>query len=250
MESTAFHHAEVLRLTQSFRFGPKVAQVANALLGMKSETVAVHGCPVADCVVPAKQFSMKHSPASRITFLARTVMGVLQTGLFFSKNKMPVHLVGGYSAYNFQALEDLYWLSVDKKTRVKDKRLLVEFFCYEQYVEMAKQSGDPEMQRAVKIIGAHPELDKDLALLKQRVVPCEADAAVVVTTAHRAKGLEWPVVYLVDDYPDILSPKMTEDTRKAEVNLLYVASTRAMQMLVVNNLMGNVLKRSGLQGWG
>lgn len=249
MDSPAFSDVEVLYLTQSFRFGPKVAEAANALLAMKGETVKVSGWAASDCVVPAKQFALKHSPAPQVTFLGRTVMGVLHCALFFSRRHLKVHLVNGYEAYNLQLLEDLFWLSVDKKENVRDKRLLVDFFCFSQYEDMAKQSGDPEMQRAVKVLDTYPKLDKELALLKSRLVPTEEEADIVVTTAHRSKGLEWPVTYLLDDYPDVLDPKMPRSAQQDEINLLYVAATRAQQMLVANELLGRILQMNKVDGW-
>ncbi len=59
-------------------------------------------------------------------------------------------------------------------------------------------------------------------------------AHVTLTTAHRAKGLEWPLVRLGDDFLDIYDERLDEDVRNDEINLLYVASTRAMSQLETN----------------
>ncbi|MCJ1114587.1 ATP-binding domain-containing protein, partial [Escherichia coli] len=63
------------------------------------------------------------------------------------------------------------------------------------------------------------------------------DADITVSTAHRSKGLEWPVVILDEDFADITDPLMPEDERRDETNLLYVAVTRARKTLVLNRLM-------------
>ena len=47
---------------------------------------------------------------------------------------------------------------------------------------------------------------------------------LTITTAHKAKGLEWDCVYLADDFPILLSD---EDNSKEELRLFYVATTRA-----------------------
>ncbi|EFH1645195.1 ATP-binding domain-containing protein, partial [Escherichia coli] len=65
----------------------------------------------------------------------------------------------------------------------------------------------------------------------------EKDADITVSTAHRSKGLEWPVVILDEDFADITDPLMPEDERRDETNLLYVATTRARKTLVLNSLM-------------
>ena len=64
----------------------------------------------------------------------------------------------------------------------------------------------------------------------------EKDAQVTVSTAHRSKGLEWPVVMLSEDFTDITDPLLSQEERQDETNLLYVAVTRARKTLVLNEL--------------
>lgn len=249
LDSPALKHATVKHLTNSFRFGPKVADVANALLALKGEPIPVHGLGGSDCVVPASKFHLRHAPTGQVTFIARTMMGVLQAALFFAARKRNVYMVGGYDAYNLNALENLFWLSKDKRDKITDKRLLSEFSSFEQYRSMAEASEDPEMLRALKVIEAYPNLDLHLSQLKSQVAGAESTADIVVTTAHRSKGLEWPTVYLLDDFMDIHNPKLSPVARDIEINLLYVASTRARQFLVVNECVAIAMKLARKKGW-
>ncbi|CGU00965.1 helicase-exonuclease AddAB%2C AddA subunit [Salmonella enterica subsp. enterica serovar Typhi] len=73
------------------------------------------------------------------------------------------------------------------------------------------------------------------------MVTHEKDAQVTVSTAHRSKGLEWPVVMLSEDYTDITDPLLSQD----ETNLLYVAVTRARRTLVLNELMRRLSNEGG-----
>ncbi|EMJ2324923.1 ATP-binding domain-containing protein, partial [Salmonella enterica] len=66
-------------------------------------------------------------------------------------------------------------------------------------------------------------------------------ADVTVCTAHRSKGLEWDVVALYDDFADILDPDMPVDRRDDELNLLYVAATRARRLLVPDPVIREIL---------
>jgi F-box protein 18 (helicase) len=62
----------------------------------------------------------------------------------------------------------------------------------------------------------------------------EKQAEVVLTTAHKAKGLEWPDVTLADDFPDLMmggEPISKDDLEADEFNLIYVSLTRAMDRL-------------------
>ncbi len=61
---------------------------------------------------------------------------------------------------------------------------------------------------------------------------------VVFSTVHKAKGAEWDKVILLDDFIsfekillDILKKRTPYLLRKEELNLLYVATTRARQNL-------------------
>ncbi|EBA4670616.1 DNA helicase, partial [Salmonella enterica] len=80
-----------------------------------------------------------------------------------------------------------------------------------------------------------------LKTLWQQRVEDEREADVTVCTAHRSKGLEWDTVKLYDDFADILDPEMPADKRDDELNLLYVATTRARRTLVPDPVVLEVL---------
>ena len=65
----------------------------------------------------------------------------------------------------------------------------------------------------------------------------------MLSTAHKAKGLEWPRVRLASDFPSLEEldtldrdglPWLTPGERDQELHLLYVAVTRARQQLEPN----------------
>jgi len=49
---------------------------------------------------------------------------------------------------------------------------------------------------------------------------------------HKAKGLEWPIVKLANDFS---YPEIGENIEAEEVNILYVAATRALNTLIIHN---------------
>ncbi len=66
---------------------------------------------------------------------------------------------------------------------------------------------------------------------------------MVVSTVHRAKGLEWDTVVLEEDFPDLFDDeKISPEQRVDELNLLYVACTRARQHLVVNSIVQAIVR--------
>ena len=49
-------------------------------------------------------------------------------------------------------------------------------------------------------------------------------------------------MYLCDDFPDIFDDELDDEVRAQELNLLYVVSTRAMKLLVFNEIVELVIK--------
>ncbi len=72
--------------------------------------------------------------------------------------------------------------------------------------------------------------------LRSLTLDDELDATITLTTAHKAKGLEWDFVCLYDDFnADPLAPDTDPGKRDDELNLIYVAVTRAMKILAINS---------------
>ncbi|STS99962.1 putative DNA helicase [Klebsiella pneumoniae] len=174
--------------------------------------------------------------------LHRTVMGVIETALSATESGAQVFWVGGIDAYQINELQDLYWFSMAEPDRVKNKKLLDEYEDYFEYQEVAKATKDPEMMRAVKIINSYDEIPERLTTLRRNTVKEEFGADITVSTAHRCKGLEWDFVQLYDDFPDVLDPELDPMARDDEINLLYVASTRAMRILALNSAVEMVIR--------
>ncbi|MDR6680176.1 UvrD-helicase domain-containing protein [Pseudomonas oryzihabitans] len=232
--------AEKHYLTQSFRFGPAVAHVANVILSFKGETVKLQGLGQRTLVKRSLPEDLPHR-----TWLHRTVAGVIENALILEQaggNRM--FWVGGIDSYSLRELEDLFQFSRGRNDLVQQKKLLRDYRDYEQYQEIAQATQDPEMQRSVRIIEAYFDLPKRIEQLRRCAVASELDATVTLTTAHKAKGLEWDYVGLYEDFSaDPLAPEIDRAKRDDELNLLYVSVTRAMQILALNSLVIDIMQR-------
>ncbi|WP_158103241.1 3'-5' exonuclease, partial [Pseudomonas syringae] len=152
--------------------------------------------------------------------------------------------IGGIDSYSLRDLEDLFYFSRAMNDQVQQRKLLTDYADYDQYVAIAKATQDPEMLRSIKIIENYPDLPQRIEQLRGASVTSELDATVTLSTAHRAKGLEWDFVGLYDDFSaDPLSPDIDAGKRDDELNLLYVGVTRAMKILAVNSLVIDILQR-------
>lgn len=231
--------ADAMYLTNSFRFGPMIAGVANAILRMQGESRPLVGLGPMDKV----KTSMEGVRCS-YTSLNRTVSGVIMSAIDAVASGKVVYWNGGIEAYNLTGLEDTYNLKNNRLGEITDSRVRA-FKTYDAYAEAAEASEDPEMLRTMRIIKDHGDIPRLLSALRQFSTDDIEEADVVVSTVHRAKGLEWDVVKLEEDFPDIFDPERVDpDQVGDELNLLYVAVTRARTILVINKLVQTIIVRA------
>ncbi|OSL37113.1 putative DNA helicase [Escherichia coli TA464] len=237
--------ADRLWLTQSFRFGPSVARMASLLLQRAGETRQVTGSGEDEILMNRTGVD---KPEGHQTVLSRTVAGVICTALMASLSGRKVYWVGGVEGYRTESLEDLYWFSADMPEKMQSDALWRDYRDFDEYCRIAKSTRDVEMNQAIRLLDICFPLPVKLKLLREHTVTSEKDADITVSTAHRSKGLEWPVVILDEDFADITDPLMPEDERRDETNLLYVAVTRARKTLVLNSLMCQLAEEAGRDG--
>ena len=161
-------------------------------------------------------------------------MGVIDHAIQLVATGIPICWVGGIKNYNIDYLLDVHNLALGRADLIKNYEFRKNFEDFEEFCEIAEATADPEMRRAIKILEQYAtSLPQRISALKSLSTSYEL-AHVTLTTAHRAKGLEWPLVRLGDDFLDIYDERLDEDVRNDEINLLYVASTRAMSLLETN----------------
>lgn len=201
-------------LSQSFRFGSVVADKANTIL-------ASLGAPV-----PVKGFDTDRSAlGNRTALLCRsntTIFSELITQVL--KDKRQVAVVGGTKEMA-QVLRAVESLKAGQETSHPD---FVGFTHWNDYMEAADIPGAPaDMVRLVKVCKTNPVKALRYALQLSDKVK-EDEAEVVVSTAHKSKGREWPYIKLGKDFykPDN-SPEPEEPFQPEEARLNYVAVTRA-----------------------
>ncbi|MGP9796987.1 3'-5' exonuclease [Halomonas sp. 86] len=243
LSSPALAESTQLTLTESFRFGSAVATVANSFLLLRGEQRRVKGLGGEDQAISHKEFSWaKHQ--GQVCLLSRKVATVLAVALYFSAKGKKVGFVGGFESYGFDYIEQVHYLFMRQMDKLKGTRLLREFPTYQQYEAFAEDTRDNEMLRTCRIISDYPFLPAMLADLRQQVTAPEL-CDIMVGTVHKSKGLEFDTVYLTDDFPDLFDEDQpyTDAELEQEINLMYVAVTRAAKMLVLNDSALDVIKR-------
>lgn len=239
LDVAAMSDADKMYLTNSFRFGPQVALVANAVLRLKGETRKVIGRAQQDAVL-----STLPQGIETFAYLSRTIAGAFECANLLVSKGMRIYWVGGIAKYRIQHLIDVYhFLSGDSESVAK-KAAFKGFASAAEYKHFAKATHNIEMLRSIRMV---QELGKGVIECARNIqaatVEDEQDANVVISTAHSAKGLEWPVVVLADDYPDLIKMHLQKHPQfDDEANLLYVAATRARELLVINSTLTGVLR--------
>lgn len=212
-------------LTQSFRFGPAIAELANVPLGELGATKQLVGFdPVASSVGAIEK------PDAILTRTNARAM----TNLFAAirEGRRPHLIGGGEEVKRFaRAADDL---QADGRTEFPD------LACFESWGEVQEYvANDPQGSELALMVRLVDEFGTSTILEALDRMPREENAGLVISTAHKAKGREWHRVKLGNDFPD-----PTEDRRSAgdlgddaisdeELRLLYVAVTRAQHEIDV-----------------
>lgn len=210
-----------LPLTQSFRFGPAIAEAANEWLELLGSEHRITG----------------HDPIqSRIgsvlvprAILCRTNGTALGWVLAFHERGVPVALAPGDRSAG-KDIERFAWAARDLMNgEGTDHPDLVGFTSWMELVTFVEEEHDTaDLKRMVGIINriGYPGVIDAV----RKLVP-EEQATVTVSTAHKAKGLEWSSVKVADDFvpPDPDDEKDEADL--ADLMLAYVTVTRAKEVL-------------------
>ncbi|MGR3935294.1 UvrD-helicase domain-containing protein [Streptomyces sp. BRA346] len=213
-----------LTLSQSFRFGPALAEEANRWLNIVESPLRLRGTPA---------INTKIGPLDQPdAILCRTNAGTITEILRLLEQKKRVALVGGG-----KSLEELARAAGDLKAgRRASHPELVLFQTWGELQDYANH--DPAGGDLLPLVEIIDEYGVELVLDAVRRLDSEDEAEVTISTAHKAKGREWPTVRIAADFVPAPSDEVDLDGQPipralnlAEARLAYVAVTRARHQL-------------------
>ena len=228
-----------LYLTNSFRFGEKIASVANEILSQfKYEKKQIMGLSsIQDeigCVNKEEQFAI----------ISRTNSSLLLNALAAYEKNKTVCFVGGFDSYNFKQILELENLYLGKNKNVKDTYLKT-FNTFNDYEATANFSNDREMNYNIKIIKKYSgDLNNIFKEIKENIRSMN-DAEIILSTVHKSKGLEFKQVILSNDFQQLLTKDkdgINVRISEEEVNMIYVGVTRAIERLQLNKNIENFIE--------
>jgi hypothetical protein len=202
------------QLSQSFRFGFAIAKMANRVLSVIPSDLRLKG------------LASLHSTIEEIdrprAILCRTNAVAVERFLSALQHGQRPHLVGG-------GTEVVRFARAAVDLKEGRSTTHPELACFTSWGEVQTYvSDDPQGSELKLMVDLVDRFGAERIIRSLERMPREDAADLIVSTAHKSKGREWPSVKLADDFPD--------EPETEELRLLYVAVTRARQTLDVSNV--------------
>lgn len=204
-------------LTQSFRFGPAVAEVANEILALLNAPLRLRGFEPRESVVTSVRDGV-------YTYLGRTNGSVIRQALMGINSGQRVAIVGDTAKQVISFAKAAQNLKDGKTTHHHDLACFRTWAEVQDYVEH-----DPlgeELRLMVRIVD---EFGVDTLIRELQRTATEKAADLICSTAHKAKGREWDRVLMGNDFTDPEKREVSDEEKR----LTYVGVTRAMLELDV-----------------
>jgi superfamily I DNA/RNA helicase len=209
------------------------------LKSLKGEQIKLTGSSVEDAIVD------KFEKDEKFTIISRTNSALFLKAIQSVDNNKKIHFVTGFSKYNFYKILDIDHLYYGRLNRIKDLHIK-EYETYQNFSLLADTTMDKEMIFLKEIVNKyHGKIENLFEKIKESSVDDIRMADIVLTTAHKAKGLEFDNVFLCNDFAIFINDKGEINLRgwkEEEINILYVAVTRAIHKLKANTSLKYILK--------
>ncbi len=228
-------------LSKSFRFPQSIADLAVSIVDTKRHFME-H---------PSIQIEGNHrDPKEKITsraVIGRTNISLLAEAIALVKKNgtdFKIYFEGHIRSYLFGdeegSLSDVLNLYNNKREYIKNE-IVQRCADIDELKEYAKRMSDSQMSQVIELVNKHgKDLPMYLGMLHKRHLPLEErhNADYYFSTVHRCKGLEYDEVFLSSDFTfEKMIFAFKDDSERLpeeiaeEVNLLYVAITRAKNRL-------------------
>ena len=233
MKETSTYGVE-LPLTACFRFGPKVADVANMILEDKQPLAhplvgkgydTIVGSYVSDIVDYTKPYTIIFRKNLTLLMEAMDRIADGEDIIINVDTKDFISMVDSVNALRRGDIE-----------KVKHETVL-PYANWDEFVDCAES--DPDAKRLLNIVVSGKANTIAYTLRTHRNSP---NAKVTLTTAHKSKGLEWDQVVVANDFPSNYNKEREwVGLEEAERNLLYVAHTRCIKCLQWNSTVQEII---------
>lgn len=223
-------------LTGSFRFGEAVAEVANMILDVKGEDVRLRGLGPESKVRPI-------GANEGYAYISRGNVAIFNRAVQCLSKNEPFSFVGDIKGYRFDQILDVFNLSTGQQVR---DPFIRSFAGFDELAEYAEAINDREVKSRCKVVTKYgADIPRLIEQIEKKALPpvlsgdeTPHDKRIVMTTGHKSKGLEFNNVRLAGDFMELLDDEgkvfdisKASDEQIEEINIQYVAVTRAQKAL-------------------
>lgn len=234
-------------LTQSFRFNREIANLATKIIELKKHIGTYKSFHI-NGLGNSQQIQSKAT-------IARTNLKLLEMAIndvYEIKKIKSLFFEGNISTYRFgernSILLDVLNLYYNKPDRIRNP-LVKEFRSFKDLIYYSKKTEDSELSMLINLVirfkGKLPSLIKglkDIHLTNSQ----KYKADMIYSTVHKCKGMEYDEVSIADDFMSegtIIShfqqcnETYNRNKLNEEINLLYVAVTRAKTKINIPDIL-------------
>jgi superfamily I DNA/RNA helicase len=234
-------------LSTSFRFAQPVADLAMEILKFKNH---ISGEPIKDVQIKGQGAVLKESKTKAV--LARTNLGLLLKAIEYVTEKKKVkhiYFEGNINSYTYAdegaSLYDVLNLYNGRHFQIKDAMIksMKDLRELQDYIDKTE---DIQLRMMVEVVKEYGnEIPGIIKSIKDKHVPNDEKekAEMIFSTVHRCKGMEYDSVQIVNDFvteeklqtlaDNKKKEKINKEKLNEEINLLYVAVTRAKNSLYI-----------------
>jgi superfamily I DNA/RNA helicase len=215
--------ATKLPLSQSFRFGSAIAAEARKFLSALGSDLDLKGFDKITDTVGSLDL------ANADAVLCRTNAEVVKQAFEALEAGLKVYIEGDALTQTIRFAEGLAELDSKGTTSHPD---LIAFHSVGEFLRFLEDNDDAGDLRTRHSLVERFGID-GLIDIASRVLKASKDADVTISTAHKAKGLEWDAVKIG---PDFKAPEEGREPSAEVLRLAYVAVTRAKTALDIGSL--------------
>jgi superfamily I DNA/RNA helicase len=223
------------KLTKSFRFGNNIAEASNNLLrAFKEDIIDISGNGLKSEIGAFN----KDEPYTIITRTNAHLFDLLVEII----DKKEVYVIG-HKEEIFNPILDAYHLYNGNLFKVKSS-YIKSYRTFNKMKDISEKIDDIEISFLIKIVEKYTyKIPEIINILEKKVKFHKKYADVILTTAHKSKGLEFFNVKLADDFFKLFNSKgnLNKNISESEVNIYYVAMTRSIEKLEPNKELKKLL---------
>lgn len=229
---SSLNGVETHYLTQSFRLKSRLASLASGVLLLKKAHKPLIGHSAGGLI------ERRPPLGAQTLFLARSNPGLFERALSMAKQgKRMGFLNSDSSKFSISGLDDLLALRSGRKPQ---DPIMGAFPSLGALRDAAEEISDSELLLRIRLVEEHGErLPEALRAISRNVEPDLSKASAILSTVHKAKGLEADWCELADDFEltAFHQDKLDyfEDKEAEEANIFYVALTRAKEGVALSD---------------